>query len=129
MCLLHVLPLPSPTGFPGSHRLSNNAAMKSDKQVAKWRAEFERIGREAVRHKLHTGGWRSRHIAAAEQWLREQEAAEDFANKRVRVATIAAAVIGLAGVVIAWVLGLWEGRNGVSSSATSSSKVMVVLVF
>jgi hypothetical protein len=80
--------------------------MKSDKQVTKWRAEFEKIGREAVRHKLRTGGWRSRHIAAAEQWLREQEAAEHSMNKRVRIATIAAAVIGLTGVVIAWVLGL-----------------------
>jgi hypothetical protein len=80
--------------------------MKSDKQVAKWRAEFENIGREAVRHKLHTGKWRSRHIAAAEQWLREQEAAEDSANERVRIATIAAAVIDLVGVVTAWVLQL-----------------------
>jgi hypothetical protein len=75
--------------------------------VAKWCVEFQKMGREGVRHKLHAGGsWRSRHIAAAEQWLREQEAAEDSANKRVRVATIAAAVIGVAGVVIAWVLGL-----------------------
>ena len=74
---------------------------------AKWRDQFKKTGREGVRQKLHAGVyWRSRHDAAAAQWLREQEAAEDSANKRVRVATIAGAVISVAGVVVALILGL-----------------------
>ena len=45
---------------------------------------------------LHAGVyWRTRQGAVAERWLREQEAAEDSANKWVRAATIAGVVIAL----------------------------------
>ena len=66
------------------------------KQEAKWRDQFKKLGREAVRDKLHAGVyWRTRQGAVAERWLREQEAAEDSANKWVRAATIAGVVIAL----------------------------------
>jgi hypothetical protein len=70
--------------------------MQSDKQEAKWRDQFKKLGREAVRDKLHAGVyWRTRQGAAAERWLREQEAAEDSANKWVHAATIAGVMIAL----------------------------------
>jgi hypothetical protein len=66
--------------------------MHSDKQETKWRDQFKKLGREAVRDKLHAGVyWRTRQGAAAERWLREQAAAE--ANKWVRAATIAGVAI------------------------------------
>ena len=72
------------------------AAMQLDKQEAKWRDQFKTLGREAVRDKLHAGVyWRTRQSAVAERWLREQEAAEDSANKWVHAATIAGVVIAL----------------------------------
>ena len=71
-------------GFPRAARLSEYAGMQSDKQEAKWRDQFKKLGRDAVRDKLHAGGyWRTRQSAVAERWLREQEAAEDSANKWV----------------------------------------------
>ena len=75
--------------------------MQSDKQEAKWRDQFKTIGREAVPDKLHAGVyWRTRQGAVAERWLREQEAAEDSANKWVRAATIAGVVIALFSLVL-----------------------------
>ena len=74
--------------------------MQSDKQEAKWRDQFKKIGREAVRDKLHAGVyWRTRQGAVAERWLREQEAAEDSANKWVRAATIAGVGVKLCACV------------------------------
>ena len=40
--------------------------MQSDKQEAKWRDQFKKLGREAVRDKLHAGVyWRTRQGAVA----------------------------------------------------------------
>jgi hypothetical protein len=73
--------------------------MQSGKQEAKWRDQFKKLGYEAVRDKLHAGVyWRTRQGAAAERWLREQEAAEDSANNWVHAATIAGVVITLVGL-------------------------------
>jgi hypothetical protein len=80
--------LSSPTLFSAANGLPTDratqqvwAAMQSDKQEAKWRDQFKKLGREAVRDKLHAGVyWRTRQGTAAERWLREQEAAEDSAN-------------------------------------------------
>jgi hypothetical protein len=70
--------------------------MEPSKEETKWRDHFKKLGREAVHDKLHAGVyWRTRQGAAAVRWLREQEAAEDSANKWVRAATIAGVVIAL----------------------------------
>ena len=70
--------------------------MQSDRQEAKRRDQFKKLGRDAVRDKLHAGVyWRTRQGAAAQRWLGEQEAAEDSANKWVRAATIAGVAIAL----------------------------------
>lgn len=75
--------------------------MQSDKHEAKWRDQFKKIGREAVRDKLHAGVyWRTRQGAAAVRWLREQEAAEDSANNWVRVAIIVGVVIAFVGLLM-----------------------------
>lgn len=82
----------------------------TDKEIAKWRAEFESIGREAVRLAIARGqGFvpaRKRELAIL--WLREKEIETE---KRERAATwyakwtldaaIAAAVLAAIGILVA----------------------------
>ncbi len=71
----------------------------SDKEEAEWRAEFKRLGREAVRHKLHVGGFGlTRQGETAERWLWEQEVAAERRKKwifAVIVATLSFIFIGI----------------------------------
>jgi hypothetical protein len=72
------------------------------KQKREWRAEFKRLGREAVRHQLNSGGIplelrRKREVAM--EWLREKERATEWREQWtfwIAVAILVLTIIGIA---------------------------------
>jgi hypothetical protein len=82
----------------------------TDKEEAKWRAEFEQMGREAVRHAVHfhPGNLNPRHkLALALRWLREKETEQEARERhtervagRTFVAAVVAAILTAIGIVV-----------------------------
>ena len=79
--------------------------------MAKWRAEFEGMGREAVRHAVNFTGNLStprRKLEIAHRWLREKEIEAEKRERDVAWyvkwtwdAALAAAILAAIGIVIA----------------------------
>jgi hypothetical protein len=74
--------------------------MTDDKQKAKWRADFEKQGREAVRAMVSNGrGGPRQHYEEAVEWLREKEIEDgkraSKAERRAQMIYVALALIVL----------------------------------
>jgi len=72
-------------------------------QQRKWRAEFERLGREAVRHELNTGGipleLRRKRLAAV-QWLREKKRMTEIREQGTFLIAVAILVLTIVGIAL-----------------------------
>ena len=79
--------------------------IEEDPLTARWkrklRREFKRLGREAVWEKLHAGAYGVRSRAdLAKEWLREQEAAEEWRARLTLDAAVVAAAVGVIGLLV-----------------------------
>jgi len=67
-----------------------------DKQKARWRAQFARLGRERVQHLVDVGGvGPARKREAAARWLHDQEHSADSRETRTFAIAIFAALVSL----------------------------------
>jgi hypothetical protein len=73
------------------------------RQRPKWRAEFDRLGREAVRQELNSGGipleLRRKHEVAA-QWLREKEQMTERREQRTLWIAVPILVLPIVGIAM-----------------------------
>jgi hypothetical protein len=89
----------------------DEAAQLTEKEEADWRAEFERLGREAVRQAayFHPGNLNPRRkYALALRWLHEKEIKQEARERNVAWyvkwtwdAALAAAVLAAIGILVA----------------------------
>jgi len=83
-----------------------SAMQPNDKEEAKWRAEFEKLGRETVRVAIYRGQGFSPDRKLAILWLREKEAAAESREREAHWylkwtfdAAIAAAVLAFLSLI------------------------------
>ncbi len=79
----------------------------ADDKEAQWRAEFERVGHDAVHREHRMFPEPKRQLAF--RWLREKEIAREAHDEAAQWyakwtfwAAVAAVIVGIIGVVVAW---------------------------